>query len=122
MIGTPLGIAMVDAFARFARTLATAGPERPFRAGTRDDGEMKVSTALHYAGDFRASAARARELESVGVDMIWIAEAYGFDAVSLCGYLAAVTERAELATGILPVYSRTPALLAQTAAGLDALS
>ena len=54
--------------------------------------------------------------------MIWIAEAYGFDAVSLCGYLAAVTERAELATGIFPVYSRTPALLAQTAAGLDALS
>ena len=83
---------------------------------------MKISTALQYAGDFRASAARAQELESVGVDMIWVAEAYGFDAVSLCGYLAAVTERAELATGILPVFSRTPALLAQTAAGLDALS
>ncbi len=83
---------------------------------------MKISTALQYAGDFRASAARARELESAGVDMIWVAEAYGFDAVSLCGYLAAVTERVELATGILPVFSRTPALLAQTAAGLDALS
>jgi F420-dependent oxidoreductase-like protein len=83
---------------------------------------MKISTALQYAGDFRASAARARDLEAVGVDMIWVAEAYGFDAVSLCGYLAAVTDRAELATGILPVFSRTPALLAQTAAGLDALS
>jgi len=83
---------------------------------------MKISTALQYAGDFRASAARARDLEAAGVDMIWVAEAYGFDAVSLCGYLAAVTERAELATGILPVFSRTPALLAQTAAGLDALS
>jgi F420-dependent oxidoreductase-like protein len=83
---------------------------------------VKISTGLNYAGDFRASTARARELESVGVDMIWVAEAYGFDAVSLCGYLAAVTDRAELATGILPVFSRTPALLAQTAAGLDALS
>jgi F420-dependent oxidoreductase-like protein len=108
MIGTPVGIAMVEAFARIDRTLALA--------------VMKISTALNYAGDFRASAARARELESAGVDMIWVAEAYGFDAVSLCGYLAAVTERAELATGILPVFSRTPALLAQTAAGLDALS
>lgn len=83
---------------------------------------MKISTALNYAGDFHASAARARELEAGGVDMIWVAEAYGFDAVSICGYLAAVTDRVELAIGILPVFSRTPALLAQTAAGLDALS
>ncbi|HET6948976.1 MAG TPA: LLM class F420-dependent oxidoreductase, partial [Acidimicrobiales bacterium] len=44
------------------------------------------------------------------------------DAVSILGYLAAHTERAELATGILPIYSRTPTLTAMTAAGLDAVS
>lgn len=38
------------------------------------------------------------------------------------GYLAARTERMKIGSGILNVYSRTPALLAQTAAGLDALS
>jgi F420-dependent oxidoreductase-like protein len=83
---------------------------------------MRLSTNLNYADDFRATAARAVELERAGVDLLWIAEAYGFDAVSMLGYLAATTERMELATGILPVFSRTPALLAQTAAGLDALS
>jgi F420-dependent oxidoreductase-like protein len=83
---------------------------------------MRISTALDYAGDFGASAARATDLEAAGVDLIWVAEAYGFDAVSLLGYLAASTERVGLGTGILNVYSRTPALLAQTAAGLDALS
>jgi F420-dependent oxidoreductase-like protein len=51
-----------------------------------------------------------------------VAEAYGFDAVSLMGYLAAVTERVEIASGILPLFTRTPTLLAMTAAGVDALS
>lgn len=38
------------------------------------------------------------------------------------GYLAASTQRATIASGIMNIYSRTPALLAMTAAGLDALS
>jgi F420-dependent oxidoreductase-like protein len=50
------------------------------------------------------------------------AEVYTFDAVSQLGYLAAVTERVELMSGILPIYSRTPALTAMTAAGLDFVS
>jgi F420-dependent oxidoreductase-like protein len=54
--------------------------------------------------------------------MVWVAEAYGFDGVSLMGYLAAVTERLEIGAAILPIYSRTPTLLAMTAAGVDALS
>jgi F420-dependent oxidoreductase-like protein len=83
---------------------------------------MRISTSLNYADDVRASAARARELEAAGVDLLWVAEAYGFDAVSLLGYLAATTERVGLGSGILNAYSRTPAALAQTAAGLDALS
>ena len=45
--------------------------------------------------------------------MIWIPEAYGFDAVSLLGYLAAETETVGLGSGILNTYSRTPAALAQ---------
>jgi F420-dependent oxidoreductase-like protein len=83
---------------------------------------MRISTSLDYAGDVRASAARASELEKAGVDLVWVAEAYGFDAVSLLGYLAATTERIGLGSGILNAYSRTPAALAQTAAGLDSLS
>jgi len=38
------------------------------------------------------------------------------------GFLAAKTERVQIASGILPIYTRTPALLAMTAAGVDALS
>lgn len=83
---------------------------------------MKLATQLPYAEDPLVSARRVRLLEEAGIDMVWVAELYGFDAVSLLGYLAAVTDRIELASGILPVYSRTPALTAMTAAGLDAVS
>lgn len=87
-----------------------------------EDQDMRISTLLNYATDPLAAATEARELEAAGVDRIWIPEAYGFDAVSLLGFLAASTSSVELGSGILNTYSRTPALLAQTAAGLDSLS
>ena len=83
---------------------------------------MKLSMSLAYSGDPVQAAATAADYERAGVDMIWVAELYSFDAVSILGYLAAKTERMELASGILPLYSRTPALIASTAAGLDAVS
>jgi F420-dependent oxidoreductase-like protein len=83
---------------------------------------MKVSMPLSYAGGFKESAAQAVALEKAGLDTVWVAEAYGFDAVSLMGYLAAVTETVEIGAAILPIYTRTPSLLGMTAAGVDALS
>ena len=83
---------------------------------------MKVSTSLSYAGGLKEAAAQAVALEKAGLDTVWVAEAYGFDAVSLMGYLAAVTETVEIGAAILPIYTRTPSLLGMTAAGVDALS
>lgn len=83
---------------------------------------MKLSTQLAYNKSLVETAEEAVRLEAAGIDMVWVAEAYGFDAVSLMGYLAAVTDRIEIASGILPIYTRTPTLLAMTAAGVDALS
>jgi F420-dependent oxidoreductase-like protein len=83
---------------------------------------MKISTMLSYAGGFKESARQVAEMEQAGLDMVWVAEAYGYDAPSLMGYLAALTENVEIASGILPIYTRTPTLIAMTAAGIDALS
>ena len=83
---------------------------------------MKLSMPLSYAGGFKESAERVAALEKAGLDTVWVAEAYGFDGVSLMGYLAAKTERVQIGSAILPIYTRTPSLLAMTAAGLDALS
>ena len=83
---------------------------------------MKISMPLDYSGGFKAGAERVAELEKAGLDLVWVAEAYGFDAPSLMGYIAARTTTVEVAAGILPIYTRTPTLIAQTAAGIDALS
>ncbi len=83
---------------------------------------MKICTMLGYAGGFRRAAAEVAELEQAGLDLVWVAEAYGLDSPSMMGYLAALTERVEIGSAILPIYSRTPTLIAMTAAGMDTLS
>src|ERR1700680_3355449 len=83
---------------------------------------MKLSTSVGYTGDPKKAVQRGKDLESAGIDMMWVSESYSFDAVSILGYLAAHTEHAELGTAIMPMFSRTPTLIAMTAAGLDAVS
>jgi F420-dependent oxidoreductase-like protein len=83
---------------------------------------MLLSTQLQYGDDPVGNAEAVVEMEKAGLDVVWVAEAYSYDAVSLMGYLAAKTERVQIGSGILPIYSRTPTLTAMTAAGLDALS
>jgi F420-dependent oxidoreductase-like protein len=83
---------------------------------------MKLSLPLMYAGNPREAADQVTALEKAGLDTVWIAEAYGFDSPTLMGYLAARTERVEIGSAILNIYSRTPGTLIQTAAGLDNVS
>ena len=83
---------------------------------------MKLSMMISYSGDFHADVQRVADLESAGLDVVWVPEAYSFDAISQIGYLAAKTERVEIGTGIVNVYSRTATCMAQTAAGCDFVS
>ncbi|WP_409328729.1 LLM class F420-dependent oxidoreductase [Trujillonella humicola] len=83
---------------------------------------MRIGIQASYSGGFRETAEEIRDLEAAGLDVATIAEVYTFDSVSQLGYLAAVTERVELLSAIFPIYSRTPALIAMTAAGLDYVS
>jgi len=75
-----------------------------------------------YAGGIKEAVDQVATLEKAGLDVAWVAEAYGIDAPSVMGFVAARTERVQIGSGILPIYSRTPTLLAQTAAGIDLLS
>jgi F420-dependent oxidoreductase-like protein len=83
---------------------------------------MKISTMLAYDGSPRNAADQVVALEKAGLDTVWVAEAYGFDSPTLMGYLAAKTEKVEIGSAILNVYSRTPGALLQTATGLDNVS
>jgi F420-dependent oxidoreductase-like protein len=77
---------------------------------------------LNYSGGFAETVAELAEHERAGLDIVWVPEAYSFDAVSQLGFLAARTSRVEIAAGVLQIYTRTPSLTAMTAAGLDFVS
>ena len=77
---------------------------------------------MSYAQGYVGATKEIVEMEKAGLNVVWVPEAYSFDGVSAMGYIAAKTEKVIIASGILNVYSRTPALMAMTAAGIDALS
>ena len=83
---------------------------------------MRISMPLQYAGEPKAAVDLVADLEKAGLDTVWVAEVYGFDSPTLMGYIAARTETVAIGSAILPLYSRTPSLVAMTAAGLDDLS
>jgi F420-dependent oxidoreductase-like protein len=62
------------------------------------------------------------EAEKLGLDICWVAEAWGSDAPSALGYYAAHTERMLLGSGVMQVGTRSPVALAQTAITLANLS
>jgi F420-dependent oxidoreductase-like protein len=83
---------------------------------------VKLALHVRHLGDLREARALVHDLESAGLDVINVSESYTFDAVSQVGYLAAITERVEIATTILNVFSRSAAAIAMTAASCDALT
>src|SRR6202011_6164676 len=83
---------------------------------------MRIGMLLNYAGGFAETVVELADYEKAGLDIVFVPEAYSFDAVSQLGFLAAKTERMQIASGIFQLYSRTPALTAMTAAGLDYVS
>ena len=72
--------------------------------------------------DWASSVDYVVEAERLGIDSVWTAEAWGYDAATPLAYLAAKTNKIRLGSGILQVGTRTPALLAMTAMALDSLS
>ena len=87
-----------------------------------------MSRKLAISVDWQGSLDRTRLLErvtiadEVGVDSVWVPEACGRDCFTLLTQLAERTQRIRLGTGIVNVYSRTTAALAQHFATLDELS
>ncbi len=63
-----------------------------------------------------------RECERVGATSVWVPEAWGYDALTPLAHLAAVTSTLRLATGIVQVGARSPAMLAMQAMSVQQLS
>jgi F420-dependent oxidoreductase-like protein len=84
---------------------------------------MKLGLTIGYSGaSVRLPLERILRAERLGYDSVWTAESYGSDAVTPLAYLAAVTKRIRLGTGVIQLAARTPANAAMSAATVDALA
>jgi F420-dependent oxidoreductase-like protein len=68
------------------------------------------------------SVTLAQEADRLGYAVVWAAEAYGTDAVTVLTWIAAHTEKIDVGSAILQIPARTPTMAAMTAATLDTLS
>ncbi|HEX4214657.1 MAG TPA: LLM class F420-dependent oxidoreductase [Candidatus Dormibacteraeota bacterium] len=85
---------------------------------------MKLGLALPYSDRVPRELilAMVKAADQLGYDSLWLPEVYGWDAFTALTEFACATERIQLGTGIINVFSRSPALIGQTAASLDAIS
>jgi F420-dependent oxidoreductase-like protein len=84
---------------------------------------MRLGLNVGYAGpQVKIPLALAQEADRLGYYALWTAEAYGSDAVTPLAYLAGQTTQIRLATGIMQMPARTPAMTAMTAMTLDQIS
>ncbi|MEV6380194.1 LLM class flavin-dependent oxidoreductase [Streptomyces sp. NPDC051773] len=84
---------------------------------------MRTSTTIEASGgDWREIVDYVTEAEKLGLDICWVAEAWGSEAPSPLGYLAARTERLLLGSGIIQLGTRTPMAIARAAITLSQIS
>jgi probable F420-dependent oxidoreductase len=96
-----------------ARTEATPSDAPPALGGTG------LALPLNLLLPVSGLVDVARQAESLGYDRVWVAEAGTNDAFGVLTACACATERVGLATGVLPIFTRTPSLMAQSAATLQ---
>ena len=85
---------------------------------------MRLGLSCGFWGQGRDAdnLALVRRADELGVDVAWVAEAYGPVSVSILGFLAAQTERIGLGAGVLQIPGRSPAATAMASVSLDSLS
>src|SRR5260370_37766506 len=84
----------------------------------------KLAISLHWSDTFNHTdlIERGKIADAAGIDSVWVAETWGFDALTMLTAFAEHSSRIQLATAIVNIYSRTPAALAQHFGTLDKLS
>ncbi|MBB4710640.1 F420-dependent oxidoreductase-like protein [Streptomyces luteogriseus] len=83
---------------------------------------MRTSTTIEASANWPETVDFVVEAEKLGMDICWVAEAWGADAPSPLGYLAAKTERMLLGSAIIQLATRTPMAIARAAITLSNLS
>ena len=83
---------------------------------------MALGAFISTGRTLEAAVERVRLAEQLGYEAAYVTQIAGRDALTVLAAYAGATERIRLGTGVVPIYTRTPATMAQTAATLDEYS
>ncbi|HLI33123.1 MAG TPA: LLM class flavin-dependent oxidoreductase [Solirubrobacteraceae bacterium] len=83
---------------------------------------MAVGAFITPGRSIERAIEHVRLAESLGYDALYTTHIAGFESLTVLAAYATATERIRLGTGVVPIYTRTPATMAQTALTLDAIS
>ncbi len=83
---------------------------------------MAVGAFVSTGRSIESAVQRVRLAESLGYESAYVTHIAGRESLTVLTIYAAATERIRLGTGVVPIYTRTPATMAQTAATIDEFS
>ena len=89
-----------------------AAPQAPLKLGLIADSPV-------FPGEWDAIVEHVRVADRLGYDSVWLGEAWGYELFTSLADLARETSRIKLGAGVANVFSRSPAVIASTAATLD---
>ena len=78
-----------------------------------------VADAPTFPGDWNTIRESVHLADSLGYDAVWLGEAWGYELFTSLADLLRVTQRMKLGAGVANIFSRSPAVIAATAATLD---
>lgn len=79
---------------------------------------MRIGTMLGADGASNSLddiIASVKKVEAAGLDNVWLANIFGWDAISTLGFVGRETEKIGLGTAVTPTYPRHPTAIAQQA-------
>jgi alkanesulfonate monooxygenase SsuD/methylene tetrahydromethanopterin reductase-like flavin-dependent oxidoreductase (luciferase family) len=83
---------------------------------------MAIGAFIGSGRDLDRATERVKRAEALGYESAYVTHIAARDSLTLLTHYAGATERIRLGTGVLPIFSRTPASCAQTAATIDEIS
>jgi probable F420-dependent oxidoreductase len=83
---------------------------------------VAVGCFISTGRSLQSAIDRVRLAESLGYESVYVTHIAGRESLTVLTAYALATERIRLGSGVVPIYTRTPATMAQTAATVDELS
>ena len=83
---------------------------------------LSIGSAYYDGSNWPDMVELVKAADAMGVDFAWTAEAWGMETIAPLAYLAPLTRKIRLGTGIMQVAARTPAMTAMTALTMNRLT